>query len=768
MKTKLIASLLWILVLMPGVRVFAAPQDNWKNYSNLIWTLSQTPRGIATAPNGRVYVGVQSSPQKIQIFNQDGTFVSEFGSFTTTGIGGIACDASSNVFVFDTGARKVQVFNANGTFLREWGSTGSGDGQFGAPAGGSSGIGDNRIGCDSAGNVYVVDQSNFRIQKFTSAGVFLLKWGSSGALAGQFGGVGAGPVALAVAPRDRVIVSSSGWLQSFDASGTYMERVSLSLNVSVGRTLTLLPDGLIASSAGSSISLFNYDGLTSAGSISQGLGNPNSLGSDLRGRLYLPDSSSTNKRLVILERSYQTENKPVYNALPQPLLLGSAQRAGTSFVDIDYKVVDTDDAAVQTAALGFLNGLDDLGSIVKLSTFVEGTGANLGLNRPTNTTLRLSWNAAADWAVDFGNVQIEILAKDARGLQPFHWITLPANGVDPAVQVSHRPLPDSELLSIWYWLIATNDPAISLASGKVYGVGGSYDGLLLADNTATTSTGRMFLYQRLNVRAIGGAEIVRATAGRYGFQSVDPTYSVVKGLAAPNTHLYAWGDNSTGQTALPLDASGVAAVAVGGSHSLRLSGGLVSGWGSNSWGEITIPAGLTGVTAIAAGNYHSLALKNDGTVVAWGYNGQGQTTIPAGLTGVTAIAAGLYHSLALKSDGTVVAWGDNRYGQTTIPAGLTGVTAIAAGGYHSLALKNDGTVVAWGFDGYGEVAIPAGLTGVTAIAAGLFHSLALKNDHTVVAWGDNTYGQRNIPAAVNSIDILAAGPAANHCLVLDR
>lgn len=228
MKTKLIASLLWLLALMPGSRLLAAPQDNWKNYSNLIWTLSQTPRGIATAPNGRVYVGVQSSPQKIQIFNQDGTFVSEFGSFTTTGIGGIggiACDAGSNVFVFDTGARKVQVFNANGTFLREWGSTGSGDGQFGAPAGGSSGIGDNRIGCDSAGNVYVVDQSNFRIQKFTSAGVFLLKWGSSGALAGQFGGVGAGPVALAVAPRDRVIVSSSGWLQSFDAYGTYIERV---------------------------------------------------------------------------------------------------------------------------------------------------------------------------------------------------------------------------------------------------------------------------------------------------------------------------------------------------------------------------------------------------------------------------------------------------------------------------------------------------------------------------------------------------------------
>ena len=68
---------------------------------------------------------------------------------------------------------------------------------------------------------------------------------------------------------------------------------------------------------------------------------------------------------------------------------------------------------------------------------------------------------------DFELYDGEILAKDERGLMPFHWITLPANGGNPSVTISHRPVTDEELLTLWYWLIATSDTAITLTAGQV-------------------------------------------------------------------------------------------------------------------------------------------------------------------------------------------------------------------------------------------------------------------------------------------------------------
>src|SRR5580692_4663079 len=82
-------------------------------------------------------------------------------------------------------------------------------------------------------------------------------------------------------------------------------------------------------------------------------------------------------------------------------------------------------------------------------------------------------------------------------------------------------------------------------------------------------------------------------------------------------------------------------------------------WGDDTYGETNVPIGLTDVVAISAGDKYSLALRSDGTVVAWGNN----TFVPAGLSNVVAIATGYDFLLALQSDGTVVAWGADEYGQ---------------------------------------------------------------------------------------------------------
>lgn len=63
-------------------------------------------------------------------------------------------------------------------FVTQWGQAfGSGNGQFNHPLG---------VAVDTAGNVYVVDSGNYRIEKFTSNGAFLSQWGSAGTGNGQF------------------------------------------------------------------------------------------------------------------------------------------------------------------------------------------------------------------------------------------------------------------------------------------------------------------------------------------------------------------------------------------------------------------------------------------------------------------------------------------------------------------------------------------------------------------------------------------------------
>ncbi len=153
-----------------------------------------------------------------------------------------------------------------------------------------------------------------------------------------------------------------------------------------------------------------------------------------------------------------------------------------------------------------------------MTTFVEGTGAKLGTGITTGATHRLSWDAATDWSVLFGETKIEILANDGRGLLGANLITIPAAGPLPALRISRSPLGNGDFMNAWFWLIAKKDSAIVLTSGKVYGTAssGAYNGKLLADDTTTTADGRAFLFARMNVRLATTDEITRAKNGATG------------------------------------------------------------------------------------------------------------------------------------------------------------------------------------------------------------------------------------------------------------
>ena len=97
---------------------------------------------------------------------REGSYGSGIGQFANPK--GVAIDAAGNLYVVDSQNDRIQKFDRYGKYLTSWGSSGSDEGQFGVPIG---------VALDALGNVYVADKANHRIQKFDNTGTFLLTWG---------------------------------------------------------------------------------------------------------------------------------------------------------------------------------------------------------------------------------------------------------------------------------------------------------------------------------------------------------------------------------------------------------------------------------------------------------------------------------------------------------------------------------------------------------------------------------------------------------------
>ena len=116
----------------------------------------------------------------------------------------LAVDAAGNVYVADTPNNRIQVLSPDLDFVRSWGTGGSGPGQFNMVYGVTVGMG---VGSGGAPEEVVYTTDGGRIQKFTRTGTFLSQFGQ-GAL-NQPRQLAVNPVTrdlYVVSARDRQIV----------------------------------------------------------------------------------------------------------------------------------------------------------------------------------------------------------------------------------------------------------------------------------------------------------------------------------------------------------------------------------------------------------------------------------------------------------------------------------------------------------------------------------------------------------------------------------
>lgn len=218
----------------------------------------------------------------------------------------------------------------------------------------------------------------------------------------------------------------------------------------------------------------------------------------------------------------------------------------------------------------------------------------------------------------------------------------------------------------------------------------------------------------------------------------------------------------------------VQAIATGYSHAVVLSpDSTVFAWGANDSGQTDIPSGLGKVVAIKAGGYSSAARTKDGRIVVWGAS-LVKNGVPDTIRAAKDFVVGDGFGAALMPDSTLVWWGNH----TLISRNLSKAKAIkinadgqafsvllangdatawenqrgdgagyrratpsnpavdvANGAAHIVVLHKDSTVSCSNRSGERALDICPELTGVVSISAAYFQSGALTSDGTIRTWG---------------------------------
>ncbi|HKZ44336.1 MAG TPA: glycosyltransferase family 39 protein [Anaerolineales bacterium] len=168
----------------------------------------QAPRSVAVASDGSVYVA-DSRNNRIEHISSSGEVINTWGKYADIAQGdapggtfnepwGVAVAPDGSVYVADTWNYRIQKFTSEGVFLSMFGTNGFGETS-------TSFYGPRSVAVDSEGNLFVADTGNKRILVFDPNGNYIDQFGSPGMGFGELDE----PVGIAVDSEGNVYVADT-------------------------------------------------------------------------------------------------------------------------------------------------------------------------------------------------------------------------------------------------------------------------------------------------------------------------------------------------------------------------------------------------------------------------------------------------------------------------------------------------------------------------------------------------------------------------------
>ncbi|XP_036407130.1 tripartite motif-containing protein 2-like isoform X1 [Megalops cyprinoides] len=209
----------------------------------------QRPTGVAVHPNGDIIIADYDN-KWVSIFSSEGKFKTKIGSGRLMGPKGVSVDRNGHVIVVDNKACSVFIFQPTGKLVTKFGTRGNGDRQFAGP---------HFAAVNNNNEIIITDFHNHSVKVFNTEGEFLLKFGSNGEGNGQFNA----PTGVAVDVNGNIIVADWGnsRIQVFDGSGSFLSYINTSVDPLYGpQGLALTSDGhvVVADSGNHCFKVYRY------------------------------------------------------------------------------------------------------------------------------------------------------------------------------------------------------------------------------------------------------------------------------------------------------------------------------------------------------------------------------------------------------------------------------------------------------------------------------------------------------------------------------
>jgi uncharacterized protein YjiK len=426
------------------------------------------PRGVAIDSVGNIYVA-DFSGNRIRKITSAGVVTTLAGKGTATYIDGtgtnagfnqpcqIAIDYYGNMYVADCNNHRIRKIDSSGAVTT---FAGSGALSYGDGTGTNAGFaGPTGVAVDLVGNVYIGDQGNNRIRKIDSTGVVTTVAGSGAASYGDGTGISSGfntPTGVAVDSIGNIYladfgnnrirkITSGGVVTTFAGSGTATYLDGTGTNASLyqpygiavdyvgnvyvaewgnNRIRKITSTGVVTTIAGSGATSYG-DGI----GTNSGFYNPNGVGIDLAGNLYIAEYTNNRIRKI----TPQILSPTIYDSItsntlsPYPVSMigevttfagsgaasyGDGIGTGAGFniprdIAIDsvgnMYVAEWNNNCIRKITTSGVVTTFAGGSSGTTATFADGTGKNAGFRNPTGVVVDLVGNV---YVADFNNHRI--------------------------------------------------------------------------------------------------------------------------------------------------------------------------------------------------------------------------------------------------------------------------------------------------------------------------------------------------------------------------